>query len=103
MDFTTNITIGDEEDVEVNVECSVSAFRPGKYSGLPENCYPDEGGEVEDVKVTLDGKDITDTLSKEAMEHVERVAFEIAEDSAIDDYDPPDDEYYDDPALDYIA
>lgn len=31
---------------QINVT-SLEPFRPGRYSGAPEDCYPDEGGDVE--------------------------------------------------------
>ena len=39
--FTHCLTIGDEEDVEVEVEWE-GYYEPARISGPPENCYPEE-------------------------------------------------------------
>ena len=43
------------EDVEHEVEVfgTVVPYDPGVLSGPPEGCYPPEGGEVEDIGLTL--------------------------------------------------
>lgn len=33
--------------------------RPGRYSGPPENCYPDEPGEFGDIKAFVNGEQIS--------------------------------------------
>lgn len=47
----TSITVTDHDDNEYIVEANVSAVVPAKLSGPPEDCYPAEGGEVEDHEV----------------------------------------------------
>lgn len=68
-------------------------FQPGRISGLPENCYPDEG-EVE-IKhaVGPDGNDWQDQLT-----HAEHDALiEMIDGNVKDGLDGPDpDDYYDD-------
>ncbi len=52
-------------EVEFEFDYSLSEFVPAQVSGPPENCYPAEGGGVEDLQATLakikfdmsDGKD----------------------------------------------
>lgn len=38
-------------DLEWEVELTISNYDPGVISRLPENCYPPEGGELEDVEL----------------------------------------------------
>jgi hypothetical protein len=46
----------------VTVEAYFSPYVPAFTSGAPEDCYPAEGGEIEDLWVYLDGEDITKTV-----------------------------------------
>jgi len=46
----------------VQVGAQFSPYVPAFTSGLPEDCYPAEGGELEDLWVYLDGEDITKTV-----------------------------------------
>ena len=39
-------------DLEVDVSFTLSPFYHAYTSGLPEDCYPEEGGDVEDFMVT---------------------------------------------------
>lgn len=34
-------------EIEVEIRGEVTPIRHGKFTGLPELCYPDEGGEVD--------------------------------------------------------
>jgi hypothetical protein len=50
-----------EEDVEI--ECDCEGFQPfvkGNRRGHPDTWEPDEGGYVEDVTYTLDGREISE-------------------------------------------
>jgi len=72
---------------------SRSYFQPGRLSGPPEDCYPDEGEtEVESI-IGPDGKDWTAQLT-----HSEYFAIqEMIEENVKDGLDGPDpDDYYDD-------
>ncbi len=61
-------------------------FRPGKFSGPPENCYPDEGEtEIRSV-IGPDGKDWEDKLSDEEREEVLSIIQDEVEYN--DDFDP---------------
>ena len=43
----------------VKVEALFSGYVPAFTSGRPEDCYPEEGGELEELAILLDNKDIT--------------------------------------------
>ena len=52
------ITERNKDDVVVEVEFEATPYDPGNTYGLPENCYPPEGGEIEIIKCLLaDGAD----------------------------------------------
>ncbi len=56
----------DGTEIEVELDGYVTKYHPAtmyKKNGDPGD--PEEGGELEDFTVTLDGKDITEELSKE--------------------------------------
>ena len=70
-----------------------SYFVQGKTSGLPENCYPDEGS-TEITEVLLNGKDVEDMLTgKEKEAIIEKIAEMSAESN---DFAEPDEDYDDD-------
>lgn len=84
--ITMSVAMEDGEDAEVEVTGTISPFVRGRTQGLPENCYPDEGGDVEVEKVTLDGKpfELSDAQEEAAKDL-------LAEAAAEDDgpLDPP--------------
>lgn len=94
---STTITVyrtdesGEEQEIEVEVTGSVS-IRPGRYSGPPEDCYPDESS-VDNVQATVDGVpfELTDGEYDDAVERL----FKRAEEDSYDDGPEPDD-YCDD-------
>jgi len=53
--ITKTLLIEDVEH-EVEVSANVTPFDPGRFTGPPEDCYPPEGGEVEDIegRIALD-------------------------------------------------
>ncbi len=51
---------------------------PGRYSGPPEDCYPDEGGTVEFESLTCDGHDATFLLDSSVAEDIIEAAQEAA-------------------------
>ena len=93
-----------------------SPYDPGRCSGPPEDCYPPEGGELEDLKVyrvhAKSEEEINpdvlyallaeenDCTPEKAESDLEAELYESAEEPE-PDYPDPDD-YYDDPADDYI-
>ncbi len=65
--YTTKMTVvRGEDEFEVEVTGDVAPIIPGRYSGPPEDCYPDEGGEVESLSASLDGKPFELTAEEEA-------------------------------------
>lgn len=71
-----------------------SYFEPGKFSGHPENCYPDEG-DTEILSVTgEDGKDWEDQLTDEERGCVICMIEDHVREGECDGPDP--DDYYDD-------
>lgn len=81
----------------ITLEVSGSSyFVPGKISGPPEDCYPDEGDtEIESV-IGPDGKDWYDRLSSSEINSIMSALAENVENSDYDDYDGSDDDRYDD-------
>lgn len=82
---------GEELELEVYGR---SYFRPGKISGLPENCYPDEG-ETEILKITLDGNPWDGNLTDKEIELAESQLTEaVCEDA--EEPEPPSQDDFDD-------
>ena len=56
----------DGTEIEVELDGKVSKYHPAvMYLPNGDPGYPEEGGELEDFTVTLDGNDITDEISKD--------------------------------------
>jgi hypothetical protein len=93
MDFDTTM-LGDEDDVAVTVEYTPGWFTPGRYSGPPEDCFPDEGEDPEIVKVVRqDTKaDVRDSLTREQLD---RLVEQAIEHQSACDRDYPDEPDYD--------
>lgn len=55
--YTTTFTIerGDEQ-IDLEIDYDVAPYYPAQTYGPPENCYPAEGGEIEELTATLDGE-----------------------------------------------
>ena len=112
--------------VELEVRGSFSAYIPAKVSGPPENCYPAEGGELEDMQVfrifptskkgvyreeeispdvlyqlLVDDEERPPKTVSEAESYVDDELYNNVEEDE-PDYPEPDDDYYDDPRDDYI-
>jgi hypothetical protein len=65
MTFDHDIENEDGEVIAtVFVEALFSPHVPAALSGRPEDCYPEEGGEIEELTVFLDGHDVTEQLDK---------------------------------------
>lgn len=87
-------------EVTLNVEGS-SYFTPGRYSGPPENCYPDEG-ETEITSVVDDkGNDWMNLLTDSEKERIKELIIEAVQESDDDDYDGDSDDY-DDSSVDFV-
>jgi hypothetical protein len=82
----------DGEELEINVEFDATPIVPAQLYGLPENCYPAEGGEVEITAVFLDGVAIDPPLT-DAEEA--KVLADIESNMSEDDWpDGPDEREY---------
>lgn len=75
-----------DDETEVTVEYTISAYDPGVSSGPAEICYPPEGGEVEIIKVFNDSGDLKWTDDED-----EKWSAWIAENHQFDDGDDYDD------------
>ena len=95
------IELPDGTEVLYDIECDVTPYDPGVCFGPPERCYPPEGGEVEILKIELqglDGKPLIEVphllwrsigLNEKVIGRIEEAAAEKACDLSVDD-DPPD-------------
>lgn len=52
-------------DQTATIEYTYTPRIPGRYSGPPEDCYPDEGEELEVTKVVIGNCDMTTLLAAE--------------------------------------
>lgn len=68
------------DEVEITVTGTVNPYIPAKTWGDPDNCYPAEGGDVEDIEATINGQAVE--LSVEQMGRVETDLLEAAADEA---------------------
>ena len=65
MNFDYDIENEDGEVLaNVQVGAQFSPYVPAFTSGRPEDCYPAEGGELEDLVVYLGDVDVTDNLTE---------------------------------------
>jgi len=63
MTFTYDVENEDGEVViRYGVEATFTEDVPGFFSGRPDKCRPNEGGELEDLVVYLGNKDVTQHL-----------------------------------------
>jgi len=49
---------------------------PGKFTGPPESCYPDEGGECEITELSVNGMDAQFLLDSDISEALEEAAYD---------------------------
>lgn len=72
MPSTTCTITRDDEDIELDIEYEVAAYDPGNAYGLPEDCEPPSGGEVEELTATRDGKpfELTDAEREKVEQHI---------------------------------
>ena len=50
------------DGLELRIEAVVMPGRPGRYHGKPEDCFPDEPAEVEEVSVFFEGEEVKGKL-----------------------------------------
>jgi hypothetical protein len=63
--MTDHSTWFKREDHEVEVFYNITPYDPGVSWGPAEHCYPAEGGEVEILRVLLDGKEVEWTTEED--------------------------------------
>jgi hypothetical protein len=90
FDKWTTIERGDEE-LEINVEFDATPYIPAKTYGLPENCYPAEGGEIEITAVFHNGIALDPPLTED---EEDKIISWLAENMPDDDDGPDPDEWY---------
>jgi hypothetical protein len=64
---------GELEEIELKIEYTCSPYDPGCTYGPPENCYPPEGGEIEELTAYgPDGKEfkLTDEENEKLESHI---------------------------------
>lgn len=54
-----------EEDIDLTIEYSMSAYFPAQTYGPPEHCSPAEGGEIDEMTILRDGWPFTLTEEEE--------------------------------------
>lgn len=94
MDFTATVF-----DVELEVSFEISAYRPAKLYGPPEDCHPEEGGEIDLQSVMLDNNEVLPLLSHVVIAAIEEQAYAFAEQEADDEYDDDRDFFRDEERL----
>ncbi len=55
-------------DFEAEVDCT--PYCPAKITGLPENCYPEEGGEIDVISLNCDGHNAMYLLGSDLEEDI---------------------------------
>jgi hypothetical protein len=50
-------------EYDAQIEYAYTPARRGRYSGAPEDCYPDEPEELEVISVAVGGSDMTSLLA----------------------------------------
>ncbi len=56
-----DLPTGDSIEREYKVTANVTPYDPGRTWGDPEKCYPPEGGDIEDLEVSILGKEIPES------------------------------------------
>ena len=79
----------DDEEIELQADCDVLPLVRGRYSGLPEDSFPDEGGFAEINDIYCDSFLWEGTLTAAERKQVEREAYE----EFIENVDTPDPDY----------
>ncbi len=80
-------SLDEDEDIEIDVTITYEEgyFIPGRLSGPPEDCYPDDGEDPEIISVVMLGgfeeHDITETLTGAEIEELVQVCINHQADS----------------------
>ena len=78
-------------EFEFEVSAHVNAYDPGRLSGPPENCYPPEGGDCDDIALFLDGRELTEEEFKALGGSWDKLRASVEEAFAGQEADYPDD------------
>lgn len=73
--FTLDTTY---EGVELTIHFYATPITPAYISGPPEDCYPEEGGEVEITEIFIDTWEVTALLSEGVVSDLETRCAEYA-------------------------
>ena len=65
--------------LEFEAEVDYLPITPGRFSGPPEHCYPDEGGEIEILTLTHEGCNAMFLQNCQFWDDIEAAAAEAAE------------------------
>ena len=88
-----------EQDIDLVVRGTCDPIIPARTSGPPENCSPQEGGDVEVTGIFLDvgnGKTpFAGELTDDELEHAKERLFEVANEVWADEYECQADAYAD--------
>ena len=78
---------GDNE-FELVIDYDINPYDPGRTSGPPEDCYPPEGGDVTDLRATLDGKpfELTSDEENKICAHIQQTHDHNEDDGGYLDY-----------------
>jgi len=63
-------------------EVTYTPITPGKFTGPPEDCYPDEGGDVEFETLECEGNDALFLLDSRVADDIYEAAMEAAYEEA---------------------
>jgi hypothetical protein len=103
FNYYTSFSFENDEDEELEFEISahVNEYHKAKTYGLPEDCYPEEGGDCDDYEICLDGHVISNDefealggSIEDLIEYIQVSASEQEPDEP--DYDPGDRDVEDD-------
>jgi hypothetical protein len=92
-------------DATVLVEYEYSPGRPGRYSGPPERCYPDEPAELCVLNVLINGcmVDAQECVAPDVLERWEQQIADSEIEAAADQDEGPEDHYDFNWADDYLS
>lgn len=76
-----------DQELELHITGSVSAYVPAKTHLAPEDCYDASGGEVEIYSVKLNDQSWDGELTESEIDQAEQMLFDAYKDSLEDDYD----------------
>ena len=62
-----------------DAEVSYTPATPGRYSGPPEDCYPDDPAELDFISLECNGKDALFLRDADCFKNIEIAAYEAAE------------------------